>query len=88
MYKGYGARTWLYITKMNFVKDRLLDQSRDSYMYIASYQHTIWIKLLEGEMFGETVHIKNWWIIFWWMPKIAKAPNNNYTSSFTGEMKS
>ena len=24
--------------------------------------------------FGKTVHTKNWWKIFWQMPKIAKAP--------------
>ena len=27
--------------------------------------------ILEG---GKTVHTKNWWIILWQMPKIAKAP--------------
>ena len=32
------------------------------------------IQFLEGENFGEIVHIKNWWIIFWWMPIIAKVP--------------
>ena len=32
------------------------------------------MKILEGENFGETVHNKNWWIIFLRMPKIAKAP--------------
>ena len=38
--------------------------------------------------FGETVHTR---IIFWQMPKIVKAPNNNnnnYVSSFTGQMES
>ena len=27
-----------------------------------------------GRKFSETVHTKNWWIILWRMPKIARAP--------------
>ena len=36
--------------------------------------YTIQYKILEGENFGETVHTKIWWIIFWQMPKISKVP--------------
>ena len=37
---------------------------------IATVQH----KILEGENFSKTVHTKNWWIIFWRMPKLIKVP--------------
>ena len=34
---------------------------------------TMWYKVLEGESFGKIVHTIKWQIIFWQMPKIAKA---------------
>ena len=50
---------------------------------------TIQYKILEGENFGETVHTKNWQILFWRMPHICQSTyNNNYVSTFTGQMES
>ena len=34
----------------------------------------VWYKILEGESCSKTVHTKNWWIIFWWMPRVSKIP--------------
>ena len=45
--------------------------------------NTVRYKILEGENFGETVHTK---IIFWQMPKIVKAPNNNYVLTFSDQL--
>ena len=42
---------------------------------------------MEGENFGERVHIKNWQIIFWQMPKIVKAPKITMCQHFTGQFK-
>ena len=42
--------------------------------YVPNYETYCWIQILEGENLDKTVHIKNWWIIFWQMPIIAKAP--------------
>ena len=41
---------------------------------LAELDNTMQYNILEGENFGETVHAKNWQIILWRMPKIAKAP--------------
>ena len=37
-------------------------------------EFTVQYKILEAENPGETVHIKNWQIIVWQMPKFAKVP--------------
>ena len=36
--------------------------------------HTVQYKFCRKKIFGETVHTKNWQIIFWQIPKIAKMP--------------
>jgi len=37
-------------------------------LFVQAY--TIQYKILEGEIFGEITHSKDWQIIFWQMPKI------------------
>ena len=46
------------------------------------------IQSLEEENFGETVHTKNWQIIFWQMPKIVKAPKITMCQHLTSKMES
>ena len=38
---------------------------------------TVECKILDWENFGETVHTKNWLMIFYWMSKISEVPKIN-----------